>query len=506
MAKNDILLKQRGLIMIDLLHLEKYQENNRIEAKKALGGLPKSIWETYSAFANTFGGILLLGVEELSDGSLSVANGGISTPNALIKEFWNIINNPKKVSVNILSDKDVYVQELDGKNIIVINIPRADRAYRPVYIDGNPISGTYRRNGEGDYKCTQEEYLAMVRDASVKTQDMLVLEEMDLDVFNEESIKGYRMRMSLLRPNHVWGALDNEEFLLRIGAIGIGKDGKKHPTSAGLLMFGNEYSITREFNNYFLDYQEKYDANLRWTDRIVSSSGDWSGNVYDFYFRVYNKLTQDLKVPFSMKGGVRVDETPVHEALREALANCLVNADYYGRQGVVVIKSKEDISLSNPGGFRIEIDVAKSGGVSDPRNSAMLKMFNLINIGERAGSGIPNIMSIWAEQKWSEPTITQTFEPERTTLTLSIKDKKSRRVGDKKSAIKIGDKKSAITESARRIIIEYLTDNVSASCSEIATVLNLQPSRTRDYLSALVSEGIIVAEGANRNRMYRLKK
>lgn len=87
--------------------------------------------------------------------------------------------------------------------------------------------------------------------------------------------------------------------------------------------------------------------------------------------------------------------------------------------------------MSNPGGFRIEIDAAKSGGVSDPRNSAMLKMFNLINIGERAGSGIPNIMSIWAEQKWSEPTITQTFEPERTTLTLSLGNSRTKN-GDKK--------------------------------------------------------------------------
>lgn len=104
-------------------------------------------------------------------------------------------------------------------------------------------------------------------------------------------------------------------------------------------MFGNEYDIVREFNTYFLDYQEQYDADTRWTDRIISSSGDWSGNVYDFYFRVYNKLIQDIKVPFKMDGGTRVDDTPVHQALREALANCLVHADYYGRQGLVIIKS-----------------------------------------------------------------------------------------------------------------------------------------------------------------------
>lgn len=142
------------------------------------------------------------------------------------------------------------MQEVDGAHIVVIRVPRAERSYKPVYVDGNPLC-TYRRNGEGDYRCTREEYQAMVRDASVRTQDMLVLNEMDLGVFHPESVRSYRQRMRLSRPGHVWESLENEEFFLKLGAVGIGSDGKKHPTSAGLLMFGNEYDIVREFNAYF---------------------------------------------------------------------------------------------------------------------------------------------------------------------------------------------------------------------------------------------------------------
>lgn len=485
--------------MIDFSNLEKYRENNRIEAKKAMGGLPRSIWETYSAFANTLGGIILLGVEEWPDKTLHTID--LPDPDRLIKEFWDIANNPNKTSVNLLSSKDVFVQEVDGNHIVVINVPRAERSYRPVYLDGNPLS-TYRRNGEGDYKCTKEEYQAMVRDASVKTQDMLVLNEMDMSVFNKESIRSYRQRMRLSRPGHVWEALEDEDFLLKLGAVGIGSDGKKHPTSAGLLMFGNEYDIVREYNAYFLDYQEQYDADTRWTDRIISSSGDWSGNVYDFYFRVYNKLTQDIKVPFKMEGGVRVDDTSVHQALREALANCLVNADYYGRQGLVVIKKRDAITMSNPGNFRIEIDTAKSGGVSDPRNGTMLKMFNLIDIGERAGSGIPNIFRVWREQGWTAPVISENFDPDRIMLSLAFK-----KSDDKKATIKSDDKKVTIKSVRQKNeIITYLTDHVSAKNTDIAELLGVKSTRVKQLLKELLDEGVVVAEGNNKNRVYKLKR
>ena len=192
---------------------------------------------------------------------------------------------------------------------------------------------------------------------------------------------------------------------------------------------------------------------------------------------------------------------PVHQALREALANCLVNADYYGRQGLVIVKKRNSITMSNPGSFRIEIDAAKSGGVSDPRNGAMLKMFNLIDIGERAGSGIPNIFRVWREQNWTTPEITEQLEPERTTLTLLFS-----KSDDKKAAIKSDDKKATIKSARQKEeIVAYLTDHISARSADIAELLGVKSTRAKKLLSELTAEEIVVAEGGNRNRTYKLK-
>ena len=490
--------------MLDFSNIQKYRENNRIEAKKALGGLPRSIWETYSAFANTLGGVILLGVEEYADKSLHPVN--LPDPEGMVREFWNAINNPSKASINILTDRNVQIVEIEGNRIIEITVPRAERGVKPVYIDGNPLTGSYRRNGEGDYRCTREEVQAMLRDAATKTQDMIVLETMDLDVFDYDSLHRYRNRMKNHRPGHVWEELSDVDFLYKLGAVDRGENGQLHPTAAGLLMFGYEYEIVKEFPHYFLDYQERMDDTTRWTDRIVSTSGEWSGNVFDFYFRVYQRIAQDVKIPFKMENGERIDDTPVHGALREALANCLINADYYGTRGLVIIKSKNEITISNPGGFRIDINEARSGGVSDPRNGALIKMFNLINIGECAGSGIPNIYSVWHTQGWQEPTITESFAPERITLTLSVGKKPLIKNADKKPLIKNVDKKiSSKTQSQREAIIEYLTVNVSAPNAALAQLLDLKPTRVRELLKGLIEDGIVVSEGDKKNRIYKLK-
>ena len=127
--------------MLDFFNIEKYKENNRLEAKAAAVGLPKSLWATYSAFANTNGGIILLGVTEDAQHQLHVE--GVNDADAL--DFWNIINNQSKISINVLNDKDVIVREFDGKKIIIISVPRAQRYDKPIYLDGNLFS-SYKRN------------------------------------------------------------------------------------------------------------------------------------------------------------------------------------------------------------------------------------------------------------------------------------------------------------------------------------------------------------------------
>ena len=335
----------------DMSQFDSYREDNRREVKKAKGGLPNSLWETYSAFANCYGGVIILGVKENKNGSWYMT--GLDNAAKLRKDFWDTINNKNKVSVNLLTDNDLEIYGENNSVIMVIHVPKAKREQKPVYINGDMFSGTFRRNWEDDYHCDRSEVLAMLRDQPEETSDMKILQDMSLQVLNSETVHAYRNRHMAYRTEHVWERLSDEEYLERIGAAKMSvRDHTLHPTAAGLLMFGEEYKILYEFPEYFLDYREVLDPTIRWTDRLQSSSGDWTGNLFDFFFRVYGKLVKDLKIPFKLDGITRVDDTPVHKALREALANCIVNTDFYFPRGTVIRKDADSIVMENPGNSR----------------------------------------------------------------------------------------------------------------------------------------------------------
>jgi ATP-dependent DNA helicase RecG len=287
-------------------------ENQEIEFKSAKGGFPKDIWETVSAFANTEGGYIVLGITE-HKGKFSIS--GVSNPDAKVREFWNSHNNSSKLSTPLCSNSDVQVQEINEQTIVLINIPRASRTQRPVYINGNPMNGTYKRNYEGDYRCTEEEVRQMLRDASNQAQDLQILDGFNLDDLDSETMKAFRQRFSSRDPDHPNLALDDKNLLYQLGGWTRERaTGKEGLTLAGLLMFGRERSILDALPNYQLDYQERLsnDPEIRWTYRLTLD-GKWEPNLFNFYYRVYRRLVNDLDIPFQLdKYAVRRGETHVH--------------------------------------------------------------------------------------------------------------------------------------------------------------------------------------------------
>ena len=229
--------------MIDLKEIFKSSEKVNIEVKAAQGGIPQSIWETYSSFANTFGGTIILGIGEDKETKKFIPMG---VPNAekMISDIWNIVNNSQKVSRNILLERHVYIEQYEGKDYVVIDVPRAARTSKPIYVGTDMFKGSYRRNHEGDYLCTEAEIKTMIRDSLDTSADSAVLDNVGMDALNSDSIKSYRTRFEMIRSGHTWNALPNDEFLIKIGAARVAEyDGKIHPTLGGLIFFGIDDAV-----------------------------------------------------------------------------------------------------------------------------------------------------------------------------------------------------------------------------------------------------------------------
>ena len=120
------------------------------------------------------------------------------------------------------------------------------------------------------------------------------------------------MYFSQLRPGHVWSGLADDGFLMKIGAAARGRDGNVHPTLAGLVCFGDFNEITNVLPYFFLDYREHLSPDVRWTDRVCSGDANWSGNIFDFFFRINQSITAGVKVPFKIASDnvTRDDDTP----------------------------------------------------------------------------------------------------------------------------------------------------------------------------------------------------
>ena len=490
----------------EILELLQYGEHIHLECKKAETKLPNSVWETYSSFANTDGGVILFGVEEHlkeTDFDKRFSFLTINNPEQRLKDFWNTIHSDK-VSCNILVDANVGLSEVNGETIMWIQVPQATYKQRPVYINGNPMKGSFRRDHEGDYHCTEDEVKAMLRDASDSGNDGGLLSGYTMDDIDLNALRSYRIEFEHRNPEHVWNGDDDQTFLRNMGGYTIDRaSGKGWLTTAGLLMFGKGLAIRERFDNIRMDYIDE--SNLipgsRWSDRLTYD-GMWENNLYNFMRQVIPRLVSGLKRPFKLEGMVRIDDTPVHKAIREAIVNMMIHSDYLITGVLKIVKTDNGFEFSNPGNLKLPIQTIYEGGHSVARNPRIQTMFRMIGYGDNIGSGFPTILNAWGEENWRKPALSENEELHQVELKLWMISLMSQECSEYLNGL-LGSAYTHLTKD-EQIILGTAHLEGSVTNSRLQSILDLHRTEIGYILSKLVAQGILIASNKGRWTNYSL--
>ncbi|MHB0818646.1 ATP-binding protein [Stutzerimonas stutzeri] len=175
------------------------------------------------------------------------------------------------------------------------------------------------------------------------------------------------------------------------------------------------------------------------------------------------------------------DDTPLHQALREALVNTLVHSDYSDRASVRIIKRPSGFEFRNPGLLRVPAKAALQGGESDCRNRTLQQMFLMINLGERAGSGLPKIRQAW-QAAGGQLELNDSFEPyDQTSLRMAWQDTAEPEIPEKTS--------EKTTEDTATRILALLRGEPTLSARKLAQQLQLSARAVELQLARLKSSG-----------------
>jgi DNA-binding MarR family transcriptional regulator len=270
-------------------------------------------------------------------------------------------------------------------------------------------------------------------------------------------------------------------------------------------MFGRSEAIRdpSAAPEFFPDYREKLDPALRWTNRIYPD-GTWEANLFQFYQRVSPQLAAGLPTPFQLDAGMRKDDTPAHEALREAFVNTLIHADHTAPGGIVVERLPDRFIVSNPGTLLVSMEQFRRGGVSECRNPSLQQMFLMIGGGERAGSGVDKIRSGWRTRHWRPPLIRTQTQPDRVEMTLPmvslIPESAISALDQRFGKAMVAGLAADALQALATIEIEGSTTN-----TRLQELIDCHPSDITRLLQNLCNRGLLESDNRRRWSTYRFK-
>lgn len=476
--------------MINEKNIKKYLElgeNQNLEFKESENKFPINALETISAFANTDGGIIILGVSEKEKNIIS----GVVNPQKQIKELFNHMNNPREISRNVLSNDDVYSVQIQDKSIIVIHVAPENYKNKPIYLKDNP-NKTYIRQGEGDYLATEEIIQSMTRDASRDSYDNKLLDGYTIDDLDNLSIQKYKDILMRNNPDHPFNNLTTIDFLKKINVIKKNrKNNEECLTLAGLLVFGKHQSIKEYLPHYNVEYIRKSSniENSSYSDRLIYDGYWGEDNLFNFMFSAFEKLKLTISDNSKISADylTRESNSKLIIAIREALANSIIHCDFLNHKGVFIIRYPDRMIFINGGSLRISKEDYFTGAHSTPRNHYIQEIFRLINICEKAGTGVPKIMNAVKEYQLKKPEVKAEIDSFKLTIwDTSIIENLN------------------ISNEVEKGIIELIIRNKFCSRAEIEKELKISKTTTIKYLNSLKEKNILVSSKIGKVHVYKL--
>lgn len=398
-------------------------ESAQIDAKAATHGIGDSLLESISAFSNEpglSGGYLLLGVERdqssLFDEIPTYSVVGVSSPDQL----QNTVANRCRNDFNTPVRPEIIVDQLEGKNVLLVYVPEADAHVKPVFIKKKGLDhGAFRRIGSTDQKCTEDDlaYLHQLRDH--RSYDQTILTDGEPDDLDPDAIVEYRRLRAKVRPGAAELSYSNPELLRALYATSRIKN-RTRPTLAGLLLLGSKAALRRHLPLSRVDY-------------IIVPGREWvsdperrfqSTEFLEPLVTLIPKLVAlvlgDLPRAFILPtGGVQSQQQPLipELVLREAIVNSVMHRSYRIRQPVQVIRFSNRIEIRNPGySLKPEEFLGEPGSVS--RNEKLAAVLHDLDFAETKGSGIRAMREAMERANLSVPLFESNRQGDQFTVTL----------------------------------------------------------------------------------------
>lgn len=384
-------------------------EPTKIEAKAAVGGLPRTTGETLSAFQNGTGGVLLLGLSEAHGFTPARGFRATAVRDALAGLCHEEMEPPIRADVEIVPFEDGQVVHLE--------VPPLDPLLRPSHIRRKgPYDGSYIRSGDGDRHLTSYEVTQLLsnRTQPVDDRELVVDARMaDLDV---ESIAAFlrRLRQS---PNRAFRDVTDEVALTRAGVVGATDSGAVHPTLAGLLCFGTypQQFLPQLFASFValpgMTLGETMRDGTRFLDNVTCD-----GTIPEMLNGVIAAARRNMRTAAVIRGAGREDryDYPI-DVIRELVVNALLHRDYSpGARGahVQVELYPDRLVVKSPGGLFGDVVPSQLGveEVSSTRNATLARILadlpqaDGMPVSESRGSGLAHVVHRLRRAGMSPPT------------------------------------------------------------------------------------------------------